>query len=66
MPFTQRQYRATLIPDHVEPEDVEDLAYAGHLPTKHLTAPSAEQAMRMAAQQSGLRVLKTERIGEVA
>jgi len=66
MPFTQRQYRATLIPDTVPAEDVESLADTGQLPTEQIEAPSAEQAMRMAAQQSGLRVLKADRISEVA
>ncbi|ATG94792.1 hypothetical protein QRO08_16745 [Paracidovorax citrulli] len=66
MPFTQRRYCATLIPASALAEDIESLADAGQLPTKELDADSAEQAMRVAHQQSGLRVLKAERIGEAA
>ena len=36
-----RSYRAHLVPPHINPEDVEDLADAGQLPTIRLKAATA-------------------------
>ena len=64
--LSKRNYCATLIPENVLAEDVESLADAGTLPTHTLTATSAENAIRAAHEASGMRVLKADRIAEVA
>ncbi len=66
MSLPSRSYCAILIPDAVLAEDVESLADAGTLPTHTLTATSAEQAMRTAHRATGMRVLRADRIAEVA
>lgn len=66
MSISQRTYCATLIPDSTLAEDAESLADAGLLPIHHIQAASAEQAQVQAHRATGLRVLKTERIAEVA
>lgn len=60
-----RSYRATLIPAHANPANLEDLADAGLLPTIRVKAGTADQATAQAHIVSGKGVLRVERIGEV-
>ena len=55
-------YRATLMPNGVDPQDVEDLAAAKLLPTIRLKAANAEQAEIRAQITTGKNVLCVERI----
>ena len=55
-------YRATLMPNGVDPQDVEDLAAAKLLPTSRLKAANAEQAEIRAQITTGKNVLCVERI----
>ena len=55
-------YRATLMPNGVDPQDVEDLAAAKLLPTIRLKAANAEQAEIKAQITTGKNVLCVERI----
>ena len=55
-------YRATLMPNGVDPQDVEDLAAAKLLPTIRLKAANAEQAEVRAQITTGKNVLCVERI----
>ena len=55
-------YRATLMPNGVDPQDVEDLADAKMLPTIRLKAANAEQAEVSAHLTTGKNVLRVERI----
>ena len=55
-------YRATLMPNGVDPQDVEDLAAAKLLPTIRLKAANAEQAEVSAHITTGKNVLRVERI----
>lgn len=57
-----RSYRAHLVPPHINPEDVEDLADAGQLPTIRLKAATAEQAEAKAHITTGKLVLRVERV----
>lgn len=57
-----RSYRAHLVPPHINPEDVEDLADAGQLPTIRLKAATAEQAEAQAHITTGKQVLRVERV----
>ncbi len=57
-----RSYRAHLVPPHTNPEDVEDLADAGQLPTIRLKAATAEQAEAKAHITTGKLVLRVERV----
>ena len=57
-----RSYRAHLVPSHINPEDVEDLADAGQLPTIRLKAATAEQAEAKAHITTGKQVLRVERV----
>ena len=55
-------YLATLMPNGVDPQDVEDLAAAKLLPTIRLKAANAEQAEIRAQITTGKNVLCVERI----
>ena len=55
-------YRATLMPNGVDPQDVEDLAAAKLLPTIRLKAANAEQAEIRAQKKKKKNVLCVERI----
>jgi hypothetical protein len=57
-----RSYRATLIPNNIELDDVEANAARGMLPTLRVKAPDAETAAANAHQVSGSRVLKIDRV----
>ena len=57
-----RSYRAHLVPQNVNPEDVEDLADAKLLPTIRLKAATATQAEALAHIASGKQVLRVERV----
>jgi hypothetical protein len=59
-------YRATLIPDGVNFDEVEFQADQGLLPTIRLKAGCAASAAADAHRVSGQAVLKVERIEEVA
>ena len=60
-------YRAILIPLNANPENLEDLADAGLLPTIRLKAGNPDQATAKAHLASGKGVLRVERIeGEEA
>ena len=57
-----RSYRAHLVPQNVNPEDVEDLADAKLLPTIRLKAATATQAEALAHIASGKQELRVERV----
>ena len=57
-----RSYRAHLVPQNVNHEDVEDLADAKLLPTIRLKAATATQAEALAHIASGKQVLRVERV----
>ncbi|SFE88422.1 hypothetical protein [Paracidovorax wautersii] len=56
-----RTYRATLVPKDTPADQVEELADAGQLPTKELTATSADHAKQLAHQATGMAVLRVDR-----
>ena len=55
-------YRAILIPINTNPDNFEDLADAGLLPTIRLKASNATQAEARAHLASGKGVLRVERV----
>ncbi len=55
-------YRVHLVPDSVHPDDVEDLADEGLLPTIRVKAANAEQAQHRAHLVSGKAVLRADRV----
>jgi hypothetical protein len=57
-----RSYRATLIPDTVNYDEVEFQADQGLLPTLQLQAPDADKAAADAHRVSGKPVLRVERV----
>lgn len=61
----RRSYRATLIPQGIELDEVEFQADKGLLPTIRVKSADASQAMADAHLVSGRPVLKVERVDEV-
>lgn len=59
---TLHSYRAILIPLNASPENLEDLADAGLLPTILLKACNPDQAKSKAHRVSGKGVLRVERV----
>lgn len=59
---TLHSYRAILIPLNASPENLEDLADAGLLPTIRLKACNPDQAKSKAHLASGKGVLRVERV----
>lgn len=59
---TAHSYRATLIPQNVCAEQLEQLADAGRLPVLQLKAASASHAQSAARAASGRPVLRVERV----
>lgn len=57
-----RRYRATLIPNNLELDDVAPTAARGMLPVVRIKAADAEQAAYEAHRRHGCRVLKVERV----
>ena len=57
-------YRAILIPANANPNNLEDLADAGLLPTIRIKAGNATQAETRAHLASGKGVLRVERVEE--
>ncbi|OAD81832.1 hypothetical protein ATN89_22820 [Comamonas thiooxydans] len=55
-------YRAILIPANANPDNLEDLADAGLLPTIRVKAANNEQAEAAAHIVSGKKVLRAERV----
>ncbi|MFS4552058.1 hypothetical protein [Comamonas resistens] len=55
-------YRAILIPANANPDNLEDLADAGLLPTIRVKAANNEQAEAAAHIVSGKQVLRAERV----
>lgn len=55
-------YRVHLVPESVHPDDVEDLADEGLLPTIRVKAANAEQAQHRAHLVSGKAVLRADRV----
>ncbi len=59
---TLHSYRAILIPTNANPDNLEDLADAGLLPTIRVKAANNEQAEAAAHMVSGKQVLRAERV----
>ena len=60
-----KSYRAFLIPTDANPNNLEDLADAGLLPTIRIKAGNCDQATAQAHLVSGKGVLRVERVDEV-